>query len=142
MGAAEIARNYLESWNRKDLAGMRDYLDPNDYTYMGGDGQEQRGVDAGMAVAQTFANAFPDGRIDIQRVHEAANGTVIVEFIASGTQTGELMGIPATGKRIGLPVCNVLEIRDGKITREREYFDNMTMMTQLGVVQAPAAATA
>ncbi|MBI5285700.1 MAG: ketosteroid isomerase, partial [Chloroflexi bacterium] len=38
--------------------------------------------------------------------------------------------------------CNVLEVRDGKIYREREYMDMFTMMAQLGVAGIPAAATA
>ncbi len=50
------------------------------------------------------------------------------------------MGIAPTGKSIDVCVCNVMEIRDGKIHREREYFDALTMMTQLGVVQDPTVA--
>jgi ketosteroid isomerase-like protein len=33
-------------------------------------------------------------------------------------------------------VCDVIEVRDGKVYREREYYDQMTMMQQLGVVPA------
>ena len=94
-----------------------------------------------MAVAQMFADAFPDGRIDIVSIKEAGD-TAIVEFVGRGTHKGELMGVAPTGKTIALPVCNVMEIRDGKIHREREYMDVMTLMTQLGAIPAPAAAIA
>jgi ketosteroid isomerase-like protein len=31
-------------------------------------------------------------------------------------------------------VCNVIETRDGRIVREREYYDRMAVLVQLGVV--------
>ncbi|MBI5285624.1 MAG: ester cyclase [Chloroflexi bacterium] len=140
MSAKDVARTYTEAWNKRDFSRMREMMHA-DYSYAGGDGQEQSGADAGMAVAQMFASAFPDGRIDIVSVKEAGD-TAIVEFIGRGTHKGELMGIAPTGKTIALPVCNVLEVRDGKIYREREYMDMFTMMAQLGVAGIPAAATA
>jgi steroid delta-isomerase-like uncharacterized protein len=140
MSAYEIARASTDAWNKRDFGAMRELHHP-EYSYMGGDGQEQKGSDAGMAVAQMFASAFPDGRIDIVSIKEAGD-TAIVEFVGRGTHEGELMGIAPTGKTLALPVCLVLEVRDGKIYREREYMDIMTMMTQLGVMPTPAAAHA
>lgn len=34
-------------------------------------------------------------------------------------------------------ICNVIESRDGKIYREREYFDMANILAQLGVTQLP-----
>ncbi|MBI4571514.1 MAG: ester cyclase, partial [Chloroflexi bacterium] len=48
--------------------------------------------------------------------------------------------IPATGRKVEMPVCTVLDIRDGKITAEREYMDMAHMMQQLGVMPEPATA--
>lgn len=132
----DTAQAYTEAWNSRDFDRMRDLMHP-DYTYTGGDGQEQKGPDAGMAVARMFASAFPDGRISIVSMKEAED-TVFVEFIGRGTHNGELMGIAPTGKSITIPVCNVLEVRDGKIYREREYMDMATMMIQLGVMPVGA----
>jgi steroid delta-isomerase-like uncharacterized protein len=115
---------------------MRDLMHP-DYSYTGGDGQEQRGAEAGLAVARMFAAGFPDGRISIVSIKEAGD-TVFVEFIGRGTHEGDLMGIAPTGKSIQLPVCNVFEVRDGKIYREREYMDMATLMIQLGVMPVGA----
>lgn len=47
-----------------------------------------------------------------------------------------------TGKTVAIPVCDIYEIRDGKIYREREYIDFMTLMVQLGVAAAPSVAVA
>jgi steroid delta-isomerase-like uncharacterized protein len=136
--AASIAREYSDAWNRRDWARYREIMHP-EYTYTGGDGQAQKGQDVGLAVGQMFATAFPDGRIDVQSIHAAGN-VAIVEAIGRGTHKGDLMGIAPTGRQISMPVCDILEIRDGKICAEREYMDMMHLMQQLGVAPAPATA--
>ena len=135
---ADIAREYLEAWNRRDWKAYRELLDEQ-YTYTGGDGQLQRGPEAGMAVGQMFATAFPNGRIDVRQIH-AGGDSAVVEFTGSGTHTGDLMGIAPTRRQISIPVCTVLTVRGGKIVSERQYMDMAHMMRQLGAM--PAAATA
>ena len=137
--AASIARDLTEAWNRRDWNRYREVLHP-DYSYTGGDGQQQKGPEAGIALVEMYANAFPDGKLDVQHVHAVSDSIAIVEFIARGTHQGELMGIAPTGRRMTLPVCNIIEVRDGKVYAEREYMDMLHMMQQLGV--APAAVTA
>ena len=136
--AASIAREYNDAWNRRDWARWRELLHP-EYTYTGGDGQVQKGPEAGLAMGQMFGNAFPDGKGDIQKI-TAAGDIAIVEFIGRGTHKGDLMGIAPTGRQVTVPVCDILEIRDNKIIAEREYMDMLTMMQQLGVAPAPATA--
>src|SRR5712692_987219 len=137
--AASIARDLREAWNRRDFARYRELLHPG-YSYTGGDGREQKGPEAGMAVAQMFATAFPDGKIDIQRIHGIGETVAVAEFIGRGTHNGDLMGIAPTGRQITIPVCDVIEVRDGKVYAEREYMDMMHMMQQLGVAPVPATA--
>ena len=138
--SADIARESVESFNKRDFQRYRGLLHP-EYTYTGGDGIVQRGPEAGLAIAQMWAGGFPDAKIDIQRIHELGD-TAVVEFIGRGTHNGEMMGIAPTGRAVTIPVCNVMEMRDGKIYAEREYMDMMHMLTQLGVVQPPVGATA
>ena len=135
---ASIAREYNDAWNRRDWARWRELLHP-EYTYTGGDGQVQKGPEAGLAMGQMFANAFPDGKGDIQKI-TATGDIAIVEFIGRGTHTGDLMGIAPTGRQMTIPVCEVYELRDGKIYAERQYMDMLHMMQHLGVAPAPATA--
>ena len=140
MSAKDIVKEYLEAWNNRDFDRMRDLMH-RDYTYTGGDGQEQKGPEAGLTMSRLFASAFPDGRISVINIKEFGD-TVLAEFIGRGTHKGDLMGIAPTGRSISIPVCDVFEVRDGKIYREREYMDMATMMTQLGVTRVPSAALA
>ncbi len=136
--AAVIAREYLECFNRRDFDRIRQLFDSG-YSYTGGDGQRQDGPQAGIDVVQMYASAFPDAKLEIRQVH-TADDTAVVEFIARGTHQGDLMGIAPTGRKVEMPVCTVLDIRNGKITAEREYMDMAHMMQQLGVAPAPATA--
>ncbi len=122
MSAKDVARASIDAWNKRDFAKMRELM-PAEYSYTGGDGQERKGADASMAVAQMFAGAFPDGRIDIVSIKEAGS-IAIVEFVGRGTHRGELMGIARTGTTMAMPVCNIMEMRDGKTYREREYMEH------------------
>ena len=140
MSAKDVAKEYVEAWNNRDFDLMRDLMH-RDYTYTGGDGQEQKGPEAGLAMSRLTASAFPDGRINVVNIKELGD-TVLAEFIGRGTHRGDLMGIAPTGRLVSIPVCEVFELRDGKIYRERQYMDMATMMTQLGVTRVPSAALA
>jgi len=135
-----IARNYLEMFNRRDWASMKALFAP-EYSYTGSEGVKQQGPDAGVAVAQMFATAMSDAKIDIKQVHVAGN-TAVVEFIGSGTHDGDFAGIAATGRKVTMPVVTILDIKNDKIAAEREYMDIAHMMQQLGVMPSPAAANA
>lgn len=134
---ASVAREYLESFNTRDWARMRALLAPGS-TYMGADGKVMTG-DQGVAVGEMFAAAMSDGKITIKNIMTSGN-TAITEFVASGTHDGELMGVPATGRRLTVPVCNLIDVKDGKIVSEREYMDSGHLMQQLGVIPETANA--
>ena len=59
----------------------------------------------------------------------------MVEFTGRGTHTGTLetsMGaIPATGRSLTIKLCDVVELKDGKVQEQRTYFDTGSMMAQL-----------
>ena len=124
-------RELIGAWNRRDFEKMKMLLHP-DYVYVAGDGKEARGVEAGLQNAYIYARAFPDSVIEIKHVYMQGD-TAIAELVARGTHHGDLMGIPPTGRSVEINMCNVMELRDGKIHREREYFDRLTMLEQLGV---------
>lgn len=124
----------LENINKRDLAAFRAMLHP-DYTYTGPDGVELKGPEAGIAEVEGILAGFPDVRLTVNHHHQCGDVSVI-EFIARGTHTGPLGPIPATGKSAEVVVCDIVDIRDGKIYREREYYDQLTMMQQLGVIPA------
>jgi steroid delta-isomerase-like uncharacterized protein len=132
--AAAVQMDMLDALKSRNFERLGSLYHP-DYVYMGGDGVEQKGAEAGVAVAQTYTRAFPDMTFEIR--HQFAPGTdvAILELTVRGTHLAELDGIPATGRTVEVVVCNVVEAQDGLIVREREYFDALSIMRQLGVIQ-------
>jgi steroid delta-isomerase-like uncharacterized protein len=134
MEAADLHLAAIDAVTNRDFAALRD-LYHDDYVYMSGDGIEQPGADAGVAVVEQYTKAFPDLTFIIRDHHQPSESVSIIEFRGRGTHSGPLGDIAATGKQIEVPVCNVIETKDGKIWREREYYDSMAMLTQLGVME-------
>jgi len=88
-------------------------------------------------VLQFFAMyraAFPDLRMEPEKVFVDGD-TSAVYYRATGTQTGEFMGIPATGKNIDVHGVDIVRFGDDGLAREHwGVFDALGMMQQLGVV--------
>jgi steroid delta-isomerase-like uncharacterized protein len=104
-----------------------------DCSYIGSDGVEHRGVDAVLEVVAAFTNAFPDFTIEVRYHHLPSESVSILEYVFAGTHRGELEGISATGRRMEVVACSVVEVDGGRIRRERDHFDSLALMEQLGV---------
>ena len=99
----------------------------------------EMGIDAHEQMGLVFMAAFPDSHMDISRM-VTARDEVWVTGIFRGTQTGDLVSeqgtIPASGNAFALPFAEVFTIRDGRIARQETYWDQMTLMAQIGALAA------
>ena len=75
--------------------------------------------------------AFPDVTIEIKRL-VAAGEWVICENVATATHLGPWLGLPPTGKRVVQNLCAVLRFRNGLMTEETVYYDQLERIRQLG----------
>ncbi len=83
--------------------------------------------------SELFA-AVPDAEITVRRT-VANDGGAAVEWRMSGTFRGApFQGIEASGRSIELRGVDLLEIEDGKITRNTAYFDGAHFARQLGML--------
>lgn len=94
---------------------------------------EFRGGDIAM-VAGGMAQAFPDIHREIFSTY-AMDGVVVVELAIQGTHTGNLVTpagtLPATGKTIDVPCCDVFQIKEGKVVSFHCYNALSIMQQQL-----------
>jgi steroid delta-isomerase-like uncharacterized protein len=116
-----------------DLDAVDRYLDPDmvnhDLPFPGApDGPE------GMRhAAAMFRTALPDWHSDVEQL--VAEGDLVVErFTASGTHTGELMGVAPTGSVIRLRGMQMFRVRDGRIVERWGRLDEAGLMRQLGLI--------
>ncbi len=99
-------------------------------------GAEFRGGDIAL-VASGMADAFPDIHREIFDIYEM-NDVIVVELAIRGTNNGPLVTpqgtMPATGKAIDVPCCDVFHMREGKVISFHCYNAASIMMEQLGPV--------
>lgn len=93
-----------------------------------------RGKDELRSFVERAFAAVPDFKYRVTR-RFATSERAAIEWAMSGTQQGDLPGIPATGKRFSaVPGATILELQAGKIRRESDYWDAATFMKQVGVL--------
>jgi len=79
-------------------------------------------------------NAFPDFKATIEQL--IAEGDKVVLYMTwTGTQEGEFMGVPPTGKRLSVGVIDIIAIANGKFVEHWGIIDSGKMMQQLGAMQ-------
>jgi len=83
-----------------------------------------------------FLSAFPGGTGIIEDIIVEGN-KVVSRLTFRGTHTGDLMGIPPTGKTVTISEMIIDQFADGKIVESWHLFDQMGMMQQLGVIPTP-----
>jgi len=86
-----------------------------------------------------YRNSFPDIRFTVDE-QIAEGDKVVTRWTAHGTNTGELLGMPATGKSSTVTGIVVDRIVNGKIAESWPIFDQFGMMQQLGIIPTPELA--
>jgi len=105
-------------------------------------GQVHDGDDEVLAYHRAQRVAFPDQRHENVRMHVADDDTVISEFDLLGTNTGEFLGGPPTGRSFRVPVVAVFFFEGDRIVNERVYLDTLSLITQIGRTDLVALAGA
>jgi len=88
------------------------------------------GRDQSMKVVGNFAKSIPDMRFDIKEVLVAGN-RVIVRGEVSGTPSGELFGVPHTGRSFRIIALDIQTIRDGRIAHTYHLENWLSALGQL-----------
>lgn len=87
-------------------------------------------------VASVFGGGFSGWDITLE-AQIAEGDTVATRWIASATNTGSVMGIPATGKAVRVTGVNVARFAAGKIVESWFNFDMLTLLQQIGAIPTP-----
>ena len=85
-----------------------------------------------------FRSAFPDLTVTVQDI-VAEGDKVAVRVVTRGTHQGELMGVAATSRTVTVDEQHFVRISNRKLVEHWGVEDNLWMMQQLGVVEAPSA---
>jgi steroid delta-isomerase-like uncharacterized protein len=125
-------RAYAEAKSRQDVAGALADCAPDFAIETIPFGTASAGREESAAQLRLFFSVFPDYRAETEGV--AAQGESVAWWgRISLTFEGELFGRPPTGRTASLPAFSVFDFRDGRLARERFFFDLAMLCEQIGL---------
>ena len=122
----EAMTRYLDS-DHKDLGMMaEDVVFTNMAT-----GEEHRGVEGVRRMLDfVYHTAFDATAETRSRIFAERHAVLEADFV--GTHIGTFAGIPATRRKVRVPLCVVYDLEEGKIKRGRVYMEVPVLLKQLG----------
>jgi predicted ester cyclase len=137
MDDLQLVRNELAAWNEKNRdTWLEFYSDKSTFDVPGGVRLE--GLDGARLFWAGYQDAFPDNRV-VERRLFGQDGQVLVEGVFEGTHAGPLPTpdgqiVEPTGRPVRIPFSLIYLVETGVITGHILYFDQMEMLTQLGLM--------
>lgn len=126
---AEVARQYLDVWNTKDLNQFDDYAN-HDVVHHWGQGVDTIGLEDLKASTDAFFVAFPDVEMTFDDVIVEGN-MVVIRWTLTGTQTGPFFGIEPTGNAAEWTGINIYRIECGKVAESWGEADGVGLRQQI-----------
>jgi steroid delta-isomerase-like uncharacterized protein len=132
--AEDVLQGIYEAINTGNLALLEKYVAPDYIEHTDG----FQGVEPFAQQIAAFRAGFPDLHVTIDDLltdgDRFASRTTV-----TGTHTGDLMGMPATGKRISVEAVDIGRIENGQAKERWGGLNMFSMLSQLGVIPAPPA---
>jgi steroid delta-isomerase-like uncharacterized protein len=98
---------------------------------------QRQGREGLKEIIAMMRSAFPD--IHWVTDESVSSGDkVVTRFTWTGTQRGDFLGIPATGRPVTIKGVVIDRLVNGRMTDSRILMDTFGMMMQLGVIAPPA----
>jgi steroid delta-isomerase-like uncharacterized protein len=142
--ARQVGQRFIDAFNAHDEAAIRELNAENTVFEAPGDVRIE-GKEAATEYAMAWVRAFPDARLIVN--NEIVGGDWVAQEITFvGTHEDTLSSpngdIPATHKRLNGRAVQIFKVEGDAVIDTRLYFDQVQVMTQLGLMPEPAASTA
>lgn len=122
-----------EGFVQGNLAVLDELFSPDFIEHEAGAGS---GVDGPKGVVTMLHTAFPDVRATIEEMSNDGD-KVWARITFQGTHTGDLFGVPPTGKQIRVEAIDLCRFSGDKLVEHWGVFDRMGMMEQVGALGRP-----
>ncbi|MGX1883463.1 ester cyclase [Streptomyces sp. NPDC055287] len=131
------SRFFLEICGRDDPAAFSEIFAADYHDHDVANERDTMGVDDIRMETLGYRAAFPDFQFTIE--DQVAEGDrVATRWSWRGTNTGEMRGMPATGRPVDMVGTTTFRFEDGKIKEGWWHWDVLGMMRQLGMVEPPS----
>ena len=126
----QLADRYVEMINKHDpdavdLFVAEDYVNHNAFV---ADGRE-----ANRQFWTVFFAGLPDVRVTMEDL-VVSGDRVVGRFVYRGTHTGDLMGIPATGKPVEMRSIDIWRMQDGMFVEHWDELNLLQVFQQIGAL--------
>ncbi|MEO3810309.1 nuclear transport factor 2 family protein [Sphaerisporangium sp. B11E5] len=134
-GEQDVTDELISAFNARDFERAASFFAPRaSYVCPGG-------VAEGRAEIASFLALYPVGLPDIMVTPHAkttCGDLVVLEWTVTSTHTGPFLlptgdHVPPTGRRVAVRGCDIRTMENGLISSQRVYYDQLEMLTQLGV---------
>lgn len=138
----EVIRRADRAWNARDWSTFEPLHGEDIFVRF----THPAGVTGRVALieeVQNFLGAFPDHKIDFPYLRLFGEGDLVCSVTRSrGTHTGpwnrsDGRVIQPTGKKAEVEMTTVARVLHGQMVEKIFYYDSLSVMTQLGLVQIP-----
>ncbi len=128
-----------DAWNKGDFEVWKQ-MHADEYAYYSpSNSTKPLSREETIEMGKVFFKGFPDATTSIEGLITAGD-KVITRWILRGTHKGEFAGIPATGKKVVNSGIMITRIENGKVVEDKEDYDSLGMMQQLGMELKPIEA--
>ncbi len=134
----ETAKSFYTLFEKGDWAGLQKIIGPEitDHSPMWPRGDTTMPGDSLIQLLKVNKEGFPDMKFEV--LHVAADGDhVFVHYHFTGTNTGPMMGAPASNKKVDYKGVDLVRMKDGVAVEHWDYGDNIAFMKQMGMMPEP-----
>ncbi len=127
----EILRSYIVEMFSRGNVDVADRLLSPDYVNRDAMPGQDPGPQGEKQRAMMFRRAFPDMQVSVADM-VAEGDKVSARLVSRGTQRGEFLGIPPTGRQASWQVMVIYRVADGRLVERWGVQDLYTIVQQLG----------
>ena len=94
--------------------------------------------DGVLTLFRGWREAFPDLHMGVQEII-AGGARTVARVTTTGTQSGDWMGLPASGRQVEVQLIDIMAFDDaGRIREHWGVMDMLSLLQQLGAIPEPA----
>ena len=134
--AKVLLDHYMEIMNEDNLDLVEEIFDPEFVLRSPFLPEPLVGIEAFKALAKNNAISFSDFNGTIEEL-TVKGDKIWSRFTMTGTNTGPLGDLPATGKKFRVTGLAVTHVANGKIVEDETFWNVLDMMQQLGFTLTP-----
>ena len=139
MGNVDRHRQAHQEFNSRNWDALAERFD-DDVTYTDhGRDVTAKGRQEQVEWLKAWPTMLSDAEVSEPTYYDAGDTSIAV-FMGRGINDGPLGPFPASGNRISWPLCEILTWNEqGQVTRGELFYDQMTILSQLGHVTVPSS---